>query len=113
MNTEKQQAHTYNEEDQKWMKIIDDWRQSDMSIAEWCRDHDLSYSQFNHQKRRLFPEVIRKNEFLEQPTTWSTLTMELPSSSIDVIVNDCRIIVSTGFDQDLFQEIVEVLKNAH
>lgn len=42
-----------NEEDQKWIQIIEEWRQSGMSIAEWCRDNKgISYSQFNHKRRR-------------------------------------------------------------
>jgi hypothetical protein len=39
--------------------------------------------------------------------------MDIPSSTLDVFVNDYRIVVGAGFDQDLLREVVEVLKNAH
>lgn len=50
---------------------------------------------------------------MEKATTWSTLTMEIPSSSIDVFVNDCRVGLISGFDKTLFREVVEVLKDVH
>lgn len=108
---EQQSLVNYNELDQKWLEIIEEWRKSGLTAAEYCRDHDgFSYSQFMKQKTRLFPEEVRKAE--EQATTWSTITMEIPSASIDVYINDCRVVVTSGFDQDLLLEVVEVLKHA-
>jgi hypothetical protein len=97
-----------------WNKIIEEWRESGKSIAEWVREReDITYQQFMKQRRKLFPEDIRKNEFVEEETTWSAIKMEIPSSTIDVLINDCQIVVRTGFDQELLREVVEVLKNAH
>jgi len=99
--------------DENWILLMEEWRESGQSMAEWVRERgEFTYAQFMKARKRLFPEDIRKNEFLESETTWSTLTMEIPSSTLDVFVNDCRISVSTGFDQELLLEVVEVLKNA-
>jgi hypothetical protein len=101
------------ERDEKWILLIEEWRESGQSIAEWVRERgEITYGQFMKARKRLFPEEIRKSEFMETETTWSTLTMEIPSSTLDVFVNDCRIVVSTGFDQELLREVVEVLKHA-
>lgn len=108
---EQQSLLDHNELDQKWLQIIEEWRKSGLNAAEYCRDHDgFSYSQFMRQKTRLFPEEVRREE---QATTWSAISMEIPSASIDVYINDCRVVVSSGFDQDLLREVVEVLKHAN
>jgi hypothetical protein len=103
-----------DEKDQKWIEIIEEWRESGQSIAEWIRAQDeLSYEQFIFHRRRLFPEDIKKSEFIEKETTWSAISMDIPSSSFDVYINDCRVVIRTGFDEELLREVVEVLKNAH
>ncbi|HET7657654.1 MAG TPA: hypothetical protein VFK37_05130 [Bacillales bacterium] len=105
---------THQLSDEKWIAIVEEWRQSGLSMKEWCRKHEeITYSQFMHNRRRLFPEEIRPNDFMSQETGWSALTMELPTSSLEVIINDCRVVVTPGFDQDLLSEVVGVLKNAH
>lgn len=107
----KEHAQSQEERDQKWTEMIEEWHQSGQSIAEWVRDREgITYSQFWHNKRRLFPEYGSEGEFLNQDTTWSAITMDIPTSTFDVFVNDCRVVVKSGFDQELFREIVEVLK---
>ncbi|MTH55802.1 hypothetical protein GKZ89_20655 [Bacillus mangrovi] len=102
-----------DESEQVWIQRIQEWQESGQSISEWVRDRgDFSLSQFHHARRRLFPEDIRKNDFVENPTQWSHLTVEIPASSFDVHINGCRIVVKAGFDQELLREVVEVLKDA-
>ncbi|MCM3734232.1 hypothetical protein M3196_21645 [Fictibacillus nanhaiensis] len=114
-----------DEKDLKWIRIIEEWRDSGQSIAEWIREHDeFTYDQFHHYRRKLFPDELRKRdnsnkkesieqETFERETTWSALSMELPTSSIDVFVNRYRVVVKAGFDQELLREVVEVLKDAN
>jgi hypothetical protein len=93
-----------------WMGIIEDWRQSNKSMAEYCRERaDITYDQFVNQRRRLFPDELKRIDRPETPTSWTAVTMELPSSSLDIYVKDFRIVVSSGFDQELLREVVEVL----
>lgn len=102
------------ERDQRWIELIEECRDSGQFIKEWVRERgEFTYSQFMRARERLFPDDIRKNEFLENETTWSTINMDIPSSSLDVFVNDFRIVVSAGFDQELLLEVVGVLKNAN
>lgn len=99
--------------DEQWIAIIDEWRESGLSMKEWCRLHeDISYGQFYHQKRRLFPDDFRPNTFMNEETGWSTLSVELPMTTLDVVVNECRVVVHPGFDKELLSEVVEVLKRA-
>lgn len=110
------QPTSLDEKDQNWIRIIEEWRRSGMSIAEWIRayeDEEITYQKFICARERLFPDEVKRSNFMEKEVTWSTLSMEIPSSSLNVYVNDYRIEVQSGFDQELLQEIVEVLKNVH
>lgn len=102
------------DKDEYWIRIIEEWRESGQSIAEWVRERgEFSYSQFIGARRRLFPDEIQSSDFMEKEATWSAISMEIPPSSIDIHVNDCRIVVKPGFDQELLREVVEVLKDAN
>lgn len=93
-----------SDRDQKWYELTEEWYQSGLSMAEWCRRRgDISYDSFRLNKKRLFPDEV-------EPATWSTISMEMPSSTFDVFINGCRVVVSSGFDQELLHELVEVLK---
>lgn len=35
---------------QKWKNIIEDWRNSDLSVRDYCRTHHLSYQSFQSAK---------------------------------------------------------------
>lgn len=110
------QPTSLDEKDQNWIRIIEEWRRSGMSIAEWIRAYEskeVTYQKFIKARERLFPNEIHRSNFIEKEVTWSTLSMEIPSSSLNVYVNDYRVEVRSGFDQELLQEIVEVLKNVH
>jgi hypothetical protein len=101
-------------QDQRWLQLIEEWRQSGLTAAEWVRERDdISYDQFMKNKRRLFPEEVQRSEFWEKKTTWSALKVEVPSACFDVYINDCRVVVGSGFDQELLRELVEVLKSAN
>lgn len=101
-----------NEKDKEWIRLIEEWRESGQSMAEWVREREgITYNQFNHARRRLFPEDIKSSEFNERETTWSALSVKIPTSTLDVYINDCRIVVKTGFDQELLREVVEVLRS--
>lgn len=102
------------EEDQKWIRLIEEWRNSGKTIVEWVGEKDeVTYRKFAEARKRLYPEETSKGEFLEQETTWSALSIDLPLSTIDVHVNGCKIVVGNGFDQELLRELVEVLKYAN
>lgn len=113
MTSVAQSGVTADEKDQKWLKLIEEWRESGLTAAEWVRERgDVSYDPFMKARNRLFPEEGRRGEFLEKETTWSAVTMEIPSSSLDVFIHDCRVSVKSGFDQELLLEVLEVLRRA-
>ena len=100
-----------NEHDLRMMEFIEEWKQSGQSMSEWTKEReDITYYQLSRARRKLFPEEVYGTG---KDHTWSAITMEFPSSSINVHLNGCRIEVPPGFDRSLLEEIVEVLKDAH
>ncbi|BAQ08651.1 hypothetical protein OXB_0179 [Bacillus sp. OxB-1] len=100
--------------EEEWIRLIDEWRESGQSIKDWVHEkEDITYKQFLYWRKQLFPDEIEKRPVEMKETVWSSLNVEIPSATLDVFVHDCRIEVTTGFDQELFREIVEVLRNAN
>lgn len=98
-----------DQQDASLLEIIEEWKQSGLSMTEWTRNReDITYYQLSKARRRLCAEEVYGKG---KENTWSAITMNLPSTSINVHLNGCRIEVPPGFDQTLFSEIVEVLKN--
>ncbi|MDW0115316.1 IS66 family insertion sequence element accessory protein TnpA [Sporosarcina saromensis] len=101
----------HDEKDARWIEIIEQWKDSGMTMSEWIRGQDeVTYYQLVNARRRLYPEEVYGTG---KPNTWSAITMELPSSSMNVHVNGLYIEVPPGFDRTLLLEIVEVLKDAN
>lgn len=106
-----------DKQDQRWLQILEEWRKSGQSAVEWVREREgISYKQFIKNKNRLFPEEVQESEFWEKKTTWSALKVEIPSvpsSCFDLYINECKVVVRSGFDKELLCELVEVLKSAN
>ena len=106
-----EQEPTKEEIDRYWDELIDEWEVSGQNMSEWVRNRDdITYEQFYWHKRRLRPQEGVVGEFLNEETTWSTIKMEIPTSTIDVYVKEYRVVVKSGFDQELLHEVMEVLK---
>ena len=54
-------------------------------------------------EEQLFPEEIEKRPVDIKETTWTSVNVEIPSSTLNVYVRDCMIEVTSGFDQELFR----------
>lgn len=95
-----------------WSKIMADWRQSGLSVTTWVEQQDtVTYHQFMQARKKYFREDIKQSEDAKNETEWSSLSIEIPSSTLDLFICDCRIEVSRGFDQELLRELIEVIRH--
>lgn len=96
----------------KWAPIMAEWRESGLSAAEWVSQRtDITYDQFRNARRQWFPEDFTKRVGpVDRQTEWSALTVEIPSSNLDLYIRDCRIELASGFDQELLREVLEVIR---
>ena len=87
---------------EEWSGKIAAWRESDLSVAAWCRDHAENYHRFLYWRKRLAMPVIQQpGRFVE---------LELAASPMDLSCNGIYVHVSSGFDARLLSEVLTVLK---
>ena len=59
-----------------WQSLIDRWQSSGVSARRFCREHELSYSQFLYWAGKLQPDARRK------PTPTTGFTRVVPLNSV-------------------------------
>ncbi len=87
---------------EEWKNKIAAWRNSDLSIAAWCRENAEGYHRFLYWRKRLEAGECRQlGHFVE---------LSLAASPISLECNGVQINISSGFDTGLLAEILVVLK---
>lgn len=89
----------------EWTKRIENWRISGLSIAAWCRQHEVTYFSFLYWKKRLDPSVKH-----EQAATFVQLTDESTDTGVTVSMGSCSIRLSQEFDSATLARCVDVLR---
>lgn len=69
-----------------WQQRINDWNESGVSRAQFCRDHELSYYVFNYWFAKFNSSMPKKNQLVpvvvanrQGPDDQSTLQIKLPN----------------------------------
>ena len=53
----------------KWKAILEDFNQSDSSIAAYCNDHSISVATFSYWKKKLLRVSQKEPEFVQVPSS--------------------------------------------
>lgn len=101
---------------QRWQSIIEDWRQSGLSQAEYCRQHQLSPQRFYAWKHQLKLKPIKNKQvpmphrqsgtFL--PITWDHAEPR-SESMLRIHCQGAAIEVTHTTDPELFKKAVQWL----
>jgi hypothetical protein len=90
-----------------WKDMIDKWQASGKSMAEFCRDENLSYWTFRDWKGRfLKPAKVSENGLVKL----NLMKEQKKSSTIEVLVGPSRILVPRHFDESHLIRIVKSLR---
>lgn len=96
-----------------WKQRIADCEASGQTIIAWCQANEIKSCNFYYWKRRL----REQGEITQGPLQWLSLDIQpleerpsLPTGSLAVEVGQVRIIVTTGFDQCVFRDVVHILQ---
>ena len=94
-----------------WAEKIKQWHDSGLSMARWCRENRIKYSQFVYHKSKLLgaPRSGPKNSsccFVEltDPPYLSS------DSGITVECGEMRVILASNFDGDTFSRCIQALR---
>lgn len=94
-----------NRKEQLWRKHIINWRESDLSQAEYCRRNELSAKSFTYWLGR-----IRKNP---EPVCFVRVPIkpQTPDGPLSLIFgDDCRLEICDGFNPVTLENAVRVLR---
>jgi hypothetical protein len=103
---------------EKWRQIVDAQPISGMTVAAYCRDHQVTQSAFFAWKRRLrvslaSPEGSPAAGFVEVKASRASEAAEAErkASAIEVCLqNNRRLLVRREFDRGLLTELIHVLE---
>ena len=98
----------------EWEQRIADCENSGQTIAVWCEANGVKLCNFYYWKRRLRDQT---DSSAGQPIKWMSLDIRsleerpsLPEGTLSVEIGQARIIVTQGFDQHVFRDIVNILQ---
>jgi len=104
-------ANYSKEERQKlrvqWKDNLNEWKESGLGPALWCKAQDIPYSQFCYWKKKIFEkcdQVASQESFIEIPET------RVPST-IEVRFEELTIQISKNFDYSDLQRCIQLLRN--
>ena len=93
-----------------WDKLIEEFKASGKSQAQWCREKNLKIKAFSYQYRKR-KRLIQNNPGDEQ-INWMPVKLEqLTSSKLNVRVGKVIIEIENGYDERLLQSIVKSLES--
>lgn len=97
---------------QEWNKIIDNWTGSNLSMAEYCREHEINYWTFRDQ--------IKRKRSTESTATDTTRlikinpapTPSIPAGSERIVIaisEKYKLEIPDGFNKETLQKIIDIL----
>jgi hypothetical protein len=96
-----------------WLRVLVQWRESDLSVREFCRRHRHRESQFWFWRRRLAPKLDATSANPEPAFLPVTVvkTSATTSPAIDIrLPSGHRLRVRAGCDRQLLADVVAVLE---
>lgn len=106
---EGRRAVEYAEKRRLWQGRLDEWKDSGLTQAGYCRLHNLDARNFQYWKKRILPESCAAAALVEIPV--GALSRRLPVGPTLCLVIDgrYRIEIAPGFDADSLDRLVRVL----
>jgi hypothetical protein len=93
----------------EWEKLIEEFKASGKSQAQWCREKNLKVKAFNYQYRKL--RKIAQNNQVDKQINWLPVELKpLISSKLSIRVGKAVIEIQNGYDEGLLQSVVKSLE---
>lgn len=103
---------------ERWLDLIRRWLQSQITVREFCRRHQISEASFFFWRRALRqrgllndPMPVKTSGAAPAFVKLTTFDAEPAVSHIEVVLNQGRLLrVRPGFDADMLLELVRLLE---
>lgn len=103
-----------NQKHIEWEQRIADCTNSGQTIAAWCEANGIKLCNFYYWKRRLRDQA---ETGADQPVKWMSLDIQpfeerssWPEGAVSVEIGQAKVVVTQGFDQRVFRDIVNILQ---
>ena len=99
---------------QRWHERIKAWKNSSRSQREFCKVHHLGYASFRRWRQIFKAEDSEDLAIPTAPVRFLPLKVqaEKPANLTILIQDDLRIEVPSGFNPQLLQQVVQVLRTS-
>jgi len=102
----------------RWLDLVQRWQRSELSVREFCQQHQISEPSFYSWRR-----VLRERGVIEEPARASKpvtpafvkLTLDTPAeaaSALDLVLGERVLRVRPGFDPAMLLELVRLLEES-
>jgi hypothetical protein len=92
-----------------WDKLIEEFKTSGKSQAQWCREKNLKIKAFSYQYRKR--RRITQNKPCDEQINWMPVKLEqLTSTKLSVRVGKAIIEIENGYNERLLQSVVKSLE---
>jgi hypothetical protein len=97
---------------QWWRERLEEQKQSDLSMAQFCREQNISYNNMQRWKAVFLAEIEknhRSSTFLELVTLPKT---EMEAQAFDLTCGSCQLKVSADLEADHLTRIIVAMNRA-
>jgi hypothetical protein len=93
----------------EWEKLIEEFKCSGKSQAQWCKEMNLKVKAFNYQYRKY--RKVNQNKQEVNKTNWIPVKLEpMMSPKLSIRVGKAIIEIEKGYDEGLLQNVVRSLE---
>lgn len=94
----------------EWSKLVEDCRNSGLTVAEWCKEHGIATSTYFVWQRKVFKAVASRQEvcFTEVPVVQPSQPAGTVMASMQY--GDVRVDVYAGADTATLQAILQAVR---
>ncbi|MGC8861268.1 MAG: IS66 family insertion sequence element accessory protein TnpA [Armatimonadota bacterium] len=107
-----------------WRDLVADYRASELPVREWCENHGVTRNQLHYWLGKIEDGLVAPEHSEPEGSTWARLEIVEDASAIDsrngqlpdsvgsqvsVRVGSATIDVRSGFDANLFADVLRVV----
>lgn len=98
-----------NQSREEWLKIINEWQESNMSAQAWCLKQNIPYKKFIYRRTRLTNRVLPAPQ--HNVATFVELTDKQPAlSGVEIHYHNFSLKLQKNFDSSTLLSCLQVME---
>ena len=108
------QALNHSSKLTQWSRLVEDCRNSSLTVTQWCRENGISVSSYYYRQKQVFDAIAENQKICFKEVTVAPVTQvtSQPSSAVALVqYANSSIEVYQGADSKTLRAIFEALKS--